>query len=782
MESSTLSRKSLRVFLALVLALGLCWMPGFALGEANSAQNTNEADASVSLATFPDVDYGPDSWYAEGVTFCSDKGLITGYDSGLFGVGVPLTRAQMVTILWRNADPQAAAAYKNVQATTENTTGMFDVSSYHWYTGAANWAVENNVINGFGGIEFRPDDYVTMQQFVTILANYCASSDRDAADLSYLFYFVDGWQTDTWAQYSIAWATEVDLVHGYDRGDYRELCPKETISRQRAATILKSAFDKGVLTDNPSDGGSGDTDPDQTTNPDDPTPEPTPTPDSSTDPTPTPNPDTTKPDKTTDPLKIDSSVDNPASLNSGESCYLYTNNVIKSVASSNSSIMTYELASNKSLNVYAKEPGNATLTITDINGSTATFSAVVTKVSYSGDKTFTATRYDSTIAAPSFNRLDMSSYLTYTNMMWLEWRDSATNYDGYEVWYSNSPDFDKINCKVYANSYKPSDGCHYTNFTVGVGDSYYVKVRAFTCDGDTQVAGNWSEVKQIDSYNYNKEASGSAQYSYEIFNLNTSYSDLYSGCSIPVFIKTDAPSANPIRIVDAEGKSVIPGSSANANWSEHEGTYDDIYYSTSDDRLSDLRKVEGGYVGVLKLSAGQQTIRLLEDSKDGYVVGKTMTVSVLDTTAEREAWMQSVLDSCTTSSMTSFEKMSAVCNYLLNDLGFRYLTNDGASSAKLLTLATQPNSPYFVSYRWDSYTSPAVLCEFADLIGGFDDIHNCYNDYPRGSAQWSSMHYLCRVTIGSDVRYYQACPFADSGVVSYSLIDFSNTSAMNRLG
>lgn len=88
---------------------------------------------------FPDVDYA--EWYAEGVSFCSAKGLITGYaegpDAGLFGVGRPLTRAQFAMILWRAADPEAAAAYK--PADVSNTTGMDDVESFVWYTGAANW-------------------------------------------------------------------------------------------------------------------------------------------------------------------------------------------------------------------------------------------------------------------------------------------------------------------------------------------------------------------------------------------------------------------------------------------------------------------------------------------------------------------------------------------------------------------------------------------------------------------------------------------------------------------
>ena len=122
--------------------------------------------------TFPDVDYS--QWYADGVTFCARKGLITGYPTGFFGVGDTLTRAQLAAILWRNAEPEAAEAYDGNAA---NSTGMADVADDQWYTGAANWAVANEIINGADKgdhREFCPNDPVTVEQLATILANYAA--------------------------------------------------------------------------------------------------------------------------------------------------------------------------------------------------------------------------------------------------------------------------------------------------------------------------------------------------------------------------------------------------------------------------------------------------------------------------------------------------------------------------------------------------------------------------------------------------------------------------------
>ncbi len=200
------------------------------------------------LVTFSDVDYA--QWYAAGTKFCSAQGLITGYSgerSGQFGVGDALTRAQLANILWRNACPDEAEAYDEDQA---NATGMADVKSNCWYTGAANWAVKTGVINGVGDgadREFQPDTPVTMEQMVTILANYKAKAEAEGADLSQLNRFLDGWSTDEWARGSVSWAAQAGLVNGYEVSGGRELRPLEHISRERAATILTSAFDKGIL-------------------------------------------------------------------------------------------------------------------------------------------------------------------------------------------------------------------------------------------------------------------------------------------------------------------------------------------------------------------------------------------------------------------------------------------------------------------------------------------------------------------------------------------------------
>ena len=201
------------------------------------------------LPPFDDV--AADSWYYSGVMFVYEKGLIKGYSgTTLFGVGDTLTRAQLATILYRNANPGVSS-----DSRPSNTTGMPDVKGGEWYTAGVNWAVENGVINGYADEQgnrfaFGPDDPVTFEQLITVLANCSAKSeDLPSAQESskVLSSFKDGQSVSAWAQANMAWAVESGLVSGYDEPDGQYLRPGEEVARERVAVILMRAFQSGIL-------------------------------------------------------------------------------------------------------------------------------------------------------------------------------------------------------------------------------------------------------------------------------------------------------------------------------------------------------------------------------------------------------------------------------------------------------------------------------------------------------------------------------------------------------
>lgn len=199
---------------------------------------------------FTDVDYSDTSWYGDAVSYVAERGLITGYSgTTLFGVGDALTRAQLATILWRNACPDEYASYD--PETAKDTTGIDGSADGMYYTAAANWAVKNGVITGFdredGSKDFAADDDVSFEQLVTILSRLCATPDELAAAGSDLSAFADGDLASSWSRGAFAWAAAKGLVQGYDEPTGKYLRPGDSVARERVAVVLMRAFEMGIM-------------------------------------------------------------------------------------------------------------------------------------------------------------------------------------------------------------------------------------------------------------------------------------------------------------------------------------------------------------------------------------------------------------------------------------------------------------------------------------------------------------------------------------------------------
>ncbi len=199
--------------------------------------------------TFSDVDAS--DWFAGAVSKVADAGLMSGYaGTDEFGVGHALTRAELATILWRDANPVDAESYDGV---AENATGMDDVAADAFYTAAADWAVANGIIDGVeqpdGSRAFEPDRAVTFEEAVAMVAKYAkAIHGTDVeGDVSALDAFADGSSVDGWARANVAWAVQSGLVNGEPTDEGTMLRPASDIMRERAAGVLSNALDLKIL-------------------------------------------------------------------------------------------------------------------------------------------------------------------------------------------------------------------------------------------------------------------------------------------------------------------------------------------------------------------------------------------------------------------------------------------------------------------------------------------------------------------------------------------------------
>ena len=290
------------------------------------------------------------------------------------------------------------------------------------------------------------------------------------------------------------------------------------------------------------------------------------------------------------------------------------------------------------------------------------------------------------------------------------------------------------------------------------GVALYRGYNRFETVGTHHYTTSWDEMADMVKHGWSSEGVGwygAKSYSAQLYVYGSGDGvPVYSYTPFFVYVKSnDAASISEEDLaLDATDGSLSDYIVANA-------TYKDIAMKNSvSNVIYSVNRVDGGFVGcVMFKSSGTKTIQLKED---GTVIG-TLKVNVSDGTKAADDWMNKVIASVTTSKMNAYEKFYAVVAYLRGN--FRYDTVD--SNCKDILLA-QYETPYWVSYRWDSYTSPAILCKFAEKIGGLSP-HNCYYD-----GVWSRHAYIT-ITWNGKTEYVTVCPATSTGIVSYSTIDFT---------
>lgn len=117
---------------------------------------TTRAQLWTILGRQNDADLtGGANWYEKAQAWSVANGISDGTNPN-----GTITRAQMVTMLWRTAGSAAA----------ESKTGFTDVSVDSYYAQAVAWAVENGITTGVGGGRFDPNATCTRAQIATFLA------------------------------------------------------------------------------------------------------------------------------------------------------------------------------------------------------------------------------------------------------------------------------------------------------------------------------------------------------------------------------------------------------------------------------------------------------------------------------------------------------------------------------------------------------------------------------------------------------------------------------------
>ena len=166
-------------------------------------------------------DLPANAWYRESVGYALANGLMNGTGDGIFQPDGALTRAMLVTILYRSEGEPSVDGLKNP---------FQDVADGQWYTRAVIWAADKGIVNGTSETTFDPDANITREQIAAILHRY-AGKPETKGDLA---SFPDAATVSGYAKTAMAWAVEKGIIGGSDG----KLDPRSNATRAQVAAIL----------------------------------------------------------------------------------------------------------------------------------------------------------------------------------------------------------------------------------------------------------------------------------------------------------------------------------------------------------------------------------------------------------------------------------------------------------------------------------------------------------------------------------------------------------------
>ncbi len=193
----------------------------------------NLTDVFYRFRDLPDT-----AWYTPEVRKAVEMGLFNGLSAEKFGPTGTMTRAMLVTVLWRYAGKPAA----------EKAPDFTDVPTGQWYSDAVAWAAENGIVTGVGKGRFSPNGTITREQMATILYRYGTMLELDTSARGDLSQFADAHEISSWSKDALQWAVAEGIIGGSSSSDGLFILPTNGATRAQVAAVLVRTIEKLLTT------------------------------------------------------------------------------------------------------------------------------------------------------------------------------------------------------------------------------------------------------------------------------------------------------------------------------------------------------------------------------------------------------------------------------------------------------------------------------------------------------------------------------------------------------
>ncbi|MDR0446917.1 MAG: S-layer homology domain-containing protein, partial [Oscillospiraceae bacterium] len=202
-------------------------------------RNDTVPDSDTGL---PFIDVKVNDWFYTDAAFVYTSGLIRGTDPVTFAPELPMTRAMLVTVLFRR-EQQAQQAQQdgnpNGNPNGSPSPGMLalfdDVPTNEWYSDAIVWASSSGIITGVGENKFAPEEDITREQLAVLLYRYEQLTGSIPPYTTPSIGFADSDVIGDYARVAVDALTRQGIIKGKPGNLFD---PKATATRAEVATLL----------------------------------------------------------------------------------------------------------------------------------------------------------------------------------------------------------------------------------------------------------------------------------------------------------------------------------------------------------------------------------------------------------------------------------------------------------------------------------------------------------------------------------------------------------------
>ena len=201
-----------------------------AVADAPGFHTSTESVLTYSDNGFVMRDVVVSDWHYAALDRAMAEGLVNGVGNDMLAPNAQVTRAMLVTLLYRAVQPEG----------TFPAAQFSDVSADEYYAVPLNWAADQGIVAGYPDGTFRPNQSITREELCLMMERWLVKRGFEPIEADAIGGFSDGGSISDWALEGVNTVCGLGIVKGYDDGTIR---PQGTATRAEAVTMLLRAID-----------------------------------------------------------------------------------------------------------------------------------------------------------------------------------------------------------------------------------------------------------------------------------------------------------------------------------------------------------------------------------------------------------------------------------------------------------------------------------------------------------------------------------------------------------